>query len=191
MLHLNDKSPCLSRQALISQHGRLLQDCGFTKRDSAPTSSLDWGRTTMNQLVELSSRSEIPMGMSPTGRLATQSSRRAALSTSRQTSHEILSMLRSAIAALSSFAKTSCPLGRSGCPGRVRGTASWELSPANTRCHGCSLMLITSLVGSIPTPQGHEPLRRFGSPLPLLDFSALELRVMKTLSGMTSPPSGA
>lgn len=157
-MHFNDKSACLSRHALTSHHGRLLQDSGFTKLDTDQTSSRDWARTTMNQLAELSCQSVMQTATLRSGKHAILNSPKADPSISAQTLPEILSTLRSAMDKLSS-AKTSCPHSNWGCPG-PRGIVSWVLNLASTLCPICWAK------GVLKWPLGSTPTGRVTRPEP-------------------------
>lgn len=92
-MHLHTKFARLSRQAMTSEHGRLLQDSGFTKQDSPQSWSLNSGRTTIRDLTEWSYPSGVRTGRWSSGRPAMQSiPRTGGLSTSAQAFREIASM---------------------------------------------------------------------------------------------------
>lgn len=92
-MNCHTKFARLSRQAMTSQHGRLLQDSGFTKRGSTQKQSEDSEHTSMLQQVAWYCPYEtVRTGRLSSGRPAIQSIRRAGRSTLARQFLEIASM---------------------------------------------------------------------------------------------------
>lgn len=94
-MNCHTKFARLSQPAMILQHGRLLQDSGFTRQDSTPLPSNDWVRTTMSRLAGSSFQytGTVRSGRLSSGRPAIQNiPRQAELSTSLHQFREIASM---------------------------------------------------------------------------------------------------
>lgn len=92
-MHLHTKFARLSRQAMTSQHGRLLQESGFTKQDCQQSISNSLARTITPVRIGSFYPSGTRTGRWSSGRPAMQSiPRTAGRSTSAQAFREIASM---------------------------------------------------------------------------------------------------
>lgn len=177
-MHLHTKFARLSRQAMTSEHGQLLQDSGFTKQDSRLPSSSSLGRTTIRDLTGLSYLSGptgTVTGRWSSGRPAMQSiPRTEGRSTSARQFLEIASMysteelraiLSSALQKISSLPLRSVPADR------LRATPSWEHNLGSTRsAFWLDRERVASYFGSIPMVLDIQRVRVLGDNF---DYSAL------------------
>lgn len=175
------KSASLSRHASTSHHGRLLQDSGFTKRDSTPDLSESWEPTITSRQDVWYSRSSTPTGRLSSGRPEIQSIPRAEPSTSVLAFREIASMysMEEKIWALrSALQKTSCLPSRSDAAVRPSAMPSWERPSVNIPSPFWQAAMFPLLYGSIPI----RLARQLGKQsLSNLDFSEYELRISALL----------
>ena len=155
-MNCHTKFARLSRTAMTSQHGRLLQDSGFTKQDLTLASSLVLGRTITPPLGALCFPSGTVTGRWSSGRPAIQSiPRKAGLSTSRLRLQEILFMQRFGMSREQMMAtvlpKTSSALSKLEHRAARWAMQSWGLCFPTTPSHFSSLRTDRSISGSTPT----------------------------------------
>lgn len=189
-MNCHTKFARLSQQAMTSQHGRLLQDSGFTRQDSTHTASRTLARTITQQLAVLYYRSQTVTGRWSSGRPAIQSiPRKAGLSTSRRQFREMLFMqrfgadeetVRKATALV--LSKTSLALSRLESRALLLATPSWELLFPSTPSHFSSLRKGQCISGSIPTAQDLKHVVSLGDSFDWLALSQYESTQPKTQS---------
>jgi hypothetical protein len=170
----------LSQPAMTSQHGRLLQDSGFTRLDLPPSLSEDWALTIMSKR-DVSSflygSTGTVTGRLSSGRPAIQNIPRAEPSTSARQLREIASMysieeLRDALR--SALQKTYSLPSRSEPPKLLMDTRVWERCYPNTPLPSCYEPMPRSICGLIPTKLGSMRPTRLRSSLNWWDLSQYE-----------------
>ena len=174
-MNCHTKFARLSRPAMTSQHGRLLQDSGFTKQDLTRALSRASARTTIPPLGGSCFPSGTVTGRSSSGRPAIQSIRRTAgRSTYHQVFREILFMhhfgmteeqLRATV-----LPKISSPLSKLESRVEQLVTRSWEPVFPSIQSHSLLRRDYQYFSGSIPIKRAEMQAIAYGDNF---DLSAL------------------